>query len=322
MPDADALPTVVYVGGMGRSGSTLTSRLLGKFSGVCTAGEIVPIWRRGIVKNDRCGCGEPFLQCPFWKQVGTAAFGGWDKVDVIRIAELQHAIIRARFVPLLAAPALRPGSRPMLDEYVSYFLRVYRAIGQVSGCQVIVDTSKYASLALCLRRVVGLDLKVIHLVRDSRAVAYSWARKVSRPETAAASNLPIYGPAKAAWLWNVENGGMEVLVRTRTPTLRVRYEDLVMAPHETLARIAAFGGLPGDHGERRFVGGDKAGHWADLGVAHTISGNPMRFGTGRIAIRLDDEWRTVMTAAQRQIVTTSTLPLLARYGYLRRTQVA
>jgi hypothetical protein len=98
----------------------------------------------------------------------------------------------------------------------------------------------------------------------------------------------------------------------------VRYEDLVAAPEVTLARIAAFSGLAvGDH-ELGFVGSDGKSRWADLGVAHTASGNPMRFATGRIPIRIDDEWRTAMSAAQRATVTAVTLPLLMHYGYLTR----
>jgi hypothetical protein len=71
-----------------------------------------------------------------------------------------------------------------------------------------------------------------------------------------------------------------------------------------------------DTGALSFVGSDESGRWADLSVAHTASGNPMRFATGRIPIRLDDEWRTRMTAAHRGAVTLLTLPLLAHYGYL------
>jgi hypothetical protein len=44
----------------------------------------------------------------------------------------------------------------------------------------------------------------------------------------------------------------------------------------------------------------------------------MRFATGRIPIRADDEWRTAMSGAQRKTVAALTLPLLAHYGYLRR----
>jgi hypothetical protein len=63
---------------------------------------------------------------------------------------------------------------------------------------------------------------------------------------------------------------------------------------------------------------DRPGDWrADLGVAHTASGNPMRFTTGPVPIRLDDKWRSAMLPSNRRTVTALTFPLLQRYGYLR-----
>jgi len=64
---------VLYIGGLGRSGSTLIERLLGQVPGVCAVGELVHLWDRGITEDERCGCGEPFRQCPFWSQVGKTA---------------------------------------------------------------------------------------------------------------------------------------------------------------------------------------------------------------------------------------------------------
>jgi hypothetical protein len=304
---------------MGRSGSTLLERLLGQLPGVCPGGELVHLWRRGVGNRERCGCGEPFPDCPFWQKVGQAAFGGWDRVDVDCVTDLRVSLDRSRFVPLLAASALRPSSRRQLDEYAGYYLRVYAAIGQVSGCQAVTDSSKHASLAFCLRDA-DLDLRVVHLVRDSRAVAYSWSRAVKRPETPAETWMPTYPAARAAIRWAKQNTALHLLARTGTPTRLVRYEDLVRAPAATLRDIAAFAGLPGSGLNLGFLGvGDSGEPWADLAPGHTVSGNPMRFAAGRVPIRPDVRWRSGMTAAQRRTVTALTLPLLARYGYARGT---
>ncbi len=309
---------VVYLGGLGRSGSTLIERLLDQLPEVCAAGEVAHMWQRGIVEQERCGCGEPFPDCPFWRQVGMLAFDGWDRVDTKRIAQLRSEVDRTRFVPRLAAPKLRPAMRRALDEYASYYLRVYAAIAEASGCPVIVDSSKHASLAFCLRWCSDLDLRVIHVVRDSRAVAYSWTRVVRRPDAPAPSYMATYSPATAAGQWNLQNGALQLLARTQ-PVLRVRYEDLVCAPEATVAQIVAFGGMSsGPAPDLRFIGGDAGSAWADLTAAHTASGNPMRFATGRIEIRPDDRWRTAMPAADRRTVTALTFPLLAHYGYPRR----
>jgi hypothetical protein len=309
------LPRVVYLGGLGRSGTTLLERLLGELPGVCSAGEVVHLWQRGITDAERCGCGEPLPECPFWRKVGEIAFGRWADVDVRRVGELRAAVDRSRYLPLLAAPALYPSFRRGLDEYTSYYLRLYSAIADASGSPVVVDSSKQASLAFCLRWRAELDLRVVHVVRDSRAVAFSWTRKVSRPESASDPYMPTYSPARASLLWNAQNGALQLLAREGVPTLRVRYEDLAAAPLETLAKVARFAGIAVSGSDLDFLGGDASERWADLQAAHTASGNPMRFATGRIAIRTDDRWRTAMPAAQRRGVTALTLPLLARYGY-------
>ncbi len=310
-------PRVVYLAGLGRSGSTLLERLLGEMPGACPAGEVVHLWLRGVRDGERCGCGQPFPACAFWEAVGQEAFGGWDQVNVDRITQLRARVDRARFLPQLASPALRRGLQPALGEYLQYYQRIYAAIGQVSGSPVVVDSSKHASLAFCLRSSPGLDLRVIHVVRDPRAVAYSWSKVVDRPEAGAGSQMSTYPPASAAIRWNLQNGALQLLSQLGTPTLRVRYEDFVAAPAATLGRMAEFAGLPGGP-EFGFLGTDRAGlWWADLGTTHTASGNPMRFTTGRIPIRPDHAWQTAMVASKRRTVTTLTLPLLMRYGYLR-----
>jgi hypothetical protein len=302
---------------MGRSGSTLLERLLGQLPGVCSVGEAVYVWKRGVVEGNRCGCGEPFRLCPFWNEVADVAFGGWDNVDVARVVELAAAVDRTRFIPLLLAPALRPALHRRLEQYVAYYATLYSAIGVVSGREVIVDSSKNASFAFCLRWCPGLDLRVIHIVRDSRAVAYSWTRKVIRPEAPTPRYLATHAPASAAWRWNYQNGAFQLLAGIGTPTLRVRYEDLVAAPAATIARLAAFAGLAANTNELDFIDGEGSSQSADLDVAHTASGNPMRFAAGRIPIRVDDEWRTAMSGVQRRTVAALTLPLLTHYGYLR-----
>ena len=315
--DGSARPRILYLGGLGRSGSTLIERLLGELPGVCAVGEVVHMWRRGVVEGERCGCGEPFGECPFWRLVGKSAFAGWDRVDAGRVAALQGMVDRTRFVPQLAAPAMRPAFRRALDEYTSYYQRIYAAIAEASGCSFIVDSSKHASLAFCLGRCPDLDLRIVHVVRDSRAVAYSWTKKVNRPDAASVTYMTRYSPATSAAQWNLQNGAMHLLARTGTPVLRVRYEDAARAPEATLRKIAAFAGLPAGGSALAFLGGADGDRWAKLSAAHTASGNPMRFATGRIPIRQDENWRIAMPAGQRRMVTALTLPLLSRYGYAR-----
>ena len=87
------------------------------------------------------------------------------------------------------------------------------------------------------------------------------------------------------------------------------------APQAALREIAAFAGLPPSG--LGFLGGDNGSQWANLGVAHTVSGNRMRFATGRVEIRRNDTWRPALARRTRVRVSMLTIPWLARYGYLR-----
>jgi Sulfotransferase family len=309
------VPTIIYLGGMSRSGSTLAERLLGELPGVWAAGEVVHMWRRGVLLDEHCSCGERFSACPFWCKVGEAGFGGWDKVDIARFEELQRRVDRTRFLPVLVAPQLMPpGFRRALDEYLTYYQRLYAAIGEVTGSCTVVDSSKHASLAFCLARS-PCRVRVVHLVRDPRGVAHSWTKRVSR-DVVAGTCMRTQTAARTALQWDTQNIGLHLLAPTQAAVLRVRYEDLVTAPEATLREIASFAGLP-TAGRFGFLGGDSHRRWADLGVAHTVSGNRMRFATGRVEIRADDTWRLALPARTRVRVSTLTIPWLARYGYLR-----
>jgi hypothetical protein len=305
---------VLFVGGLGRSGSTLLERLLSELPGVCGIGEVVHLWQRGLVDDERCGCGAAFRQCPFWRNVGEAAFGGWANFDVEEFRALKESIDRTRFVPALARATAADDTRRRVSAYDDVYRRLYEAVRNVSGCEVLVDSSKHISLAFCLRWSEAIDLRVVHVVRDPRAVAYSWSKTVVRPEAVAGSaegtHMARWSPGKTALYWNVQNLGFGLLARRGVPTMRVRYEDFMRSPAATLREVAAFAGL----GET--VPLPLSGESAELGPNHQVAGNPLRFRTGRIELRADDAWKSELGALRRYLVAGMTLPLLARYGYL------
>ena len=324
-PAAPTTPVrVLYLGGLGRSGTTLLERLLGELPGAVSLGEVVHLWERGVVDGERCGCGASFHDCPFWSEVGKVAFGGWEQVDIARFRALRASLDRIRFIPALALRRPPAATRDRLDAYVSHYTRLYRAVRQVSGAQVVIDSSKHASLAFCLRRAAAtgasdLDLRVLHVVRDSRGVAYSWTKQVRRPEAVTGDGefMAQWSPAKAAAHWNVENAAFALLARRGVPTTLVRYEEFLRTPLASLRRIARFAGLPAGEAAMAFLTDAAGSVTAQVSGNHTASGNPMRFDTGPIPLRRDDSWRTKLAPTDRRRVTAMTFPLLRHYGYLR-----
>ncbi|MQA86953.1 MAG: sulfotransferase [Streptosporangiales bacterium] len=303
---------MVFIAGVGRSGSTLLERVLGELPGVCSVGEVVHLWERGVRNNERCGCGAAFHDCPFWRRVGEVAFGGWANADPDRVHELQRTVDDVRYVPRLVVSRVGGEFRRALEEYNAYYERLYAAVRQVSGCHVVIDSSKRTSLAYCLRRSPRLRLRVLHVVRDSRAVAYAWTKTVRRPEVVDAdSYMPRFSPAYLALLWNGHNALLQALRWLGTPRRLVRYERFMAAPEAVLADVAHFAELSIDETALSFL---DDGH-VRLSATHTVAGNPMRFTTGRVELRRDDEWRRSFPEGQRRVVSALTFPVGACYGY-------
>ncbi len=300
-------PVVLYLAGIGRSGTTLIEHTVAATHGVTALGETMHLWDRGLVRGELCGCGRKFKDCPFWSAVAEAGFGGWDNVDTDRMAYLKRRVDRASRVPAIAAGRPRSLDREV-KEYVGQYERLYRAVqGLVGG--VLVDSSKQVSLAWCLHRSEAIDLRVVHCVRDSRGVVSSWARKTIRPEAVSAEHklMPKYSPAAISALWMLHNAEIEALGR-RVPLVRLRYEDFVKDPEAATRKVLDLGGVqaPTDHIHGLSV---------HLGAAHSCSGNPVRFKTGEIALVPDERWRREMTERRRRVVSALTAPLLRRYGY-------
>ena len=305
---------VLYIGGFGRSGSTLVERILGQLPGFCSSGEVVFLWQRGLIDGQLCGCGTPVPECDFWSRVGKTAFGGWDQIDAHEMLALQKRVDRNRYIPSMVAPKLRPAAQAELDRYTEVLSKLYRAIGEVSGARVVIDASKHASTAFLLRRVPGIDLRVVHLVRDSRGVAYSWTKEVKKPEvTGENAFMPVYSPSSSGRQWVAYNLMFDALGIV-DKTMILRYEALMAQPREGLERILAHAGEPATPESFAFLGDG----WVDLGVDHTVAGNPMRFHQGRLDLRLDQAWTTKLPRRDRKVVTAITWPLQVRYGYSKK----
>jgi hypothetical protein len=302
---------VLFLGGLGRSGTTLLERVLGELPDVVALGEVVHLWQRDVRDGERCGCGQPFHRCRFWSRVGQRAFGGWRQVDLDRVLHLQRTVERTRRIPRLAVA--RPGRHPEVAEYAGYYQRIYQAAGQVAGARLVVDSSKHGALAWCLRHT-DLDLRVVHVIRDARAVAYSWTRRVIRPESGRAE-MTRYRPGRSALLWNAQNSALGLLAGRGVPVLRVRYEQFVADPVRTLRQVAGFAGLDLATADLDFLGRSRV----TLGTGHSAAGNPMRFTTGAVPLHSDDAWRCALAPRHRRLVGALCAPLLAAYGYPLRT---
>ncbi len=307
-PDRVAAPPVrvLYVAGSGRSGTTLVDSVLGQQPGVWSGGEIRYLWERGVIADRLCGCGVPFSECPAWSGVLQRLDGTVDPEEMI---SAEHATSRIRGLPRLCWRKWR--KRPLADGALTSLGNVYHAIQELTDA-TIVDSSKLPTYAAILDDNPGVDVAIVHVVRDPRATAYSWGRtKVLRDfgDERTMQRLPSW---KAATLWLVWHSTTELLWGRKA--LRLRYEDFVAAPVTQTARIAAFADLQFDQAAFR------PGPEVHLDPTHSVAGNPSRHQNGWVLVRQDDEWMTELSGRNFLIVTLITWPLLLAYRYplLRR----
>lgn len=104
-----------------------------------------------------------------------------------------------------------------------------------TGARAFVDTSKAPEFAEALGRLPNVDLYLLNLVRDPRAVACSWYKK-KRSLSALVRNA-------RDWLrrqQRLENWKPALGERFMT----VRYEDLAASPVDTIEAIAEWAGIP------------------------------------------------------------------------------
>jgi len=296
---------VVFIGAVGRSGTTLLERTASTAPHMIALGEVVHLWDRSLAAGEPCGCGLAFVDCPFWSAVGECAFGGWRHVDIDRITADRRAVDRNRYIPFLLAPRFAPRHfREAHDRSVSILERLYGGISAASGLDspVLIDSSKHPSYLFLLRSVPGLDLRLLHVVRDPRGVAHSWLKVVTRPESG--EPMERLGIVRACLRWTSHNLLFRFADAVGLPTVRLAYEQFTTNPLTLGHAIDEL--LPGDHGPLKLAVID---HTVELGADHTVSGNPMRFADGPVIIRSDEEWRNSMPRGSRLVVSVLTTPL-------------
>lgn len=307
--------TVLYLIAKGRSGSNILAHVLGQVDGYCNTGELTHLWTWGLEQNARCGCGKPTRECELWsKVVANPLLAG---VDPTTVERWQEEILSWRSVPRLLR--LSPGDAAgwdVLREYCDVRSRLYRAVAEESGDSVVVDASKWPWDPVVLGLVPDVRPVVVHLVRDPRAVAYSWRRHKSWGDHEEdASQMPRFGAGYSSLSWLARNAATEWTHRNhpRIPWMLVRYEDFAARPREVVEEIG------------RHVGSAAPAPFVDdrtfqAKPTHGVGGNPSKFSLGDVAISPDEEWRTSMPALDRWLATAVSAPMLGRYGYAVGTE--
>lgn len=309
---ADKKVKVLYIAGSGRSGSTILGRILGQVDGFFFAGELCKIWRYGLMENRLCGCGLPFKDCSFWKDIMYKAFGGQEKIDGQEIYKLRQKSAYMRHIPFMLISRSKSLLNSNFNKFSDVLQKLYHAIQAHTDCRVIVDCSKTAPYGYVLDSLNSIDLYIIHLVRDPRGVAIAKLQKyLYQPDDGKAVYAGQAGIMKSAVIWDVQNYAVEAFWKKRKDRyIRIHYEDFANNTKESVTRIIEM--MNEDKSSLPFIGEQLVNLDEKT---HTAAGNPVRFNAGIVDIKLDRRWAKKMSYKNKRLIKLATFPLFKKYGY-------
>jgi len=302
-------PTVVFISGYGRSGSTILDLLFSQIDRVAVTGEIRHLFNRVMDDDELCNCGTPVLKCDYWSKVIEVAFPyGFDQEMIaasMRKVNTVFSFLKIRF-PKLQSKKFSS----QIKTYNHAFERVYSAIAEVNNAEVIIDSSKYPTHGAALADKLGDRLKNVLLVRDPRAVAYSWERPKIRPEIHHEERyMPKHNFIRSALAWNV-SGYLSRKINSNSKT--ISYEAIVKDPVTTMSDILEYSG------HKSYKVNEDLFLIESMRDYHKVAGNPLGLKTGKLELRKDEKWHS-MPLIKKIIINLICSRGMREHGYRWRT---
>ena len=324
-----AKPVVAYLLAASHSGSTLLAMLLASHPEVCTTGELKAT-SLGDPERYRCSCGAPIRRCEFWNDIAARMAARGHDFDITR-SETHLSAGATRYEQKLLQPLVRGGAleairgaglglsptwRKRLARFHALNESLVRSVCDRTGTRVVVDSSKVGIRLKYLLRNPGIDVRVIRLIRDGRAVTLTY----TDPENFADATAPhLRGggdgtsrdkerltPWDAAHEWRRSNEEADALVSGLDPSryMTVTYEDVCANTPAVLSRLWQFVGVsPFSFGK-----GWRARN-------HHVIGNGMRFDSTE-EVRLDERWKTELSPEALAVFEGEAGALNRRLGYV------
>lgn len=295
--------TILCITGWCRNGSTIIGNILGEIPGFFHAGELHFLWKNAAGKgaNSLCGCGRALTECPVWSMILPLGRPAGVQAEAFADAVIgrQRACVRTRHTWHILDRGL---DGEEIRAHADLMTMIYHAIAERTGARVIVDTTKIPGEAALLPHLPGVTPYYVHLVRDPRAVAWSWREPKQYVYAMSSSKSTAY--------WHGFNLAARAITRRHPQrSAFLRYEEFIADPAGTIDALLRLCGAS-------TAANPMHGRTIDLHTNHTVTGNPDRFRTGATIVRdSDDSWRTGLSVPGRLAAAVVSSPLFWRYGY-------
>ena len=289
---------LIYIGGWGRSGSTIISSVLTKSIDSIFIGEMRYYWDRLILEDSLCGCGKVGSKCEFWLEVTKSLSIKEENFDDFIAQNL--CIVGSRARPKQALNFLPFFKDMYFKRYakeIGNLSSLYDTIANVSKKDVVVDSSKSPFYFSVVSQMKNFEVYFIHVVRDPRAVCASWQKtKETKDFENSKSMFPRYSIIRSSLQWLVVNTLCLFFRYIRNVNYKqVSYEQFARNPKDTINEIIKFADL--NHSD------------SPKSMIHSISGNPVRFeDLSQLKIKEDNSWKTNLSLFNQIIIKLLTIP--------------
>lgn len=263
-------PTILYLIGTPYCGSTILGAVFGQHAEIENVGEVA-YWTSKTKDPSlrRCACGKNLRDCEFWSRVREVWLNAANLPDESRYRALQQKYETTSILLFLQRKSLM--RRADFQEYARLTRLLMEAIAQVSGRQFIFDTTKSPGRAVALT-ASDLNIIPVHLIRSGpRFIASSIQRRIKRRRSKNPDDALYI--LKTSFRWLFTNLAAEIISAAIRPNpLRMKYEDLIQRPRETIASAGEKIGV-----DLRPIG-EQIASGAQFGFDHSVDGSLVRLG--------------------------------------------
>lgn len=254
-------PKVVLIAGSAHGGTTILSMVLGQHPEIFVTGKLRNFPQGDLFSEDnRCSCGEPAQSCTFWSQV------------------------REQFQALQDEPEQQK------------IPRLFDLIGQLSARTFVCDVSHNVDYARLLTEIDGIDLYLVHVVRDGRGMVHSRIRKdyrIGRLKAAMPVHVNRVFSVARRWLKN-RQAFARLESKLGAKSVCIQYEELCRDPRTALEPVGKCLGLDFSEIGQQLGAGQQLKR-----VPHLIRGNQVLRSSDDIVLRHDTAYKTAMSWTER-----------------------
>lgn len=281
---------LIYIGGIGRNGSTLLGRILGEHNNVINIGEALNFMMNSQLRNRHINrelsSGNKIESSIMWSEV-------FDKCGFSFISDdIDILLFEGNSKKLETLIENKDPRIIQVTEKVNRFLQVVKEVNQ---CSIIVDTSKNANIPLIVNACQDVDIYIVHLVRDivdavaSRSKAKAYLNKVNF--------------VRMTFRWIIKNNATANLGR-KMHLKTTYFDDLCKSPYNFIASIFDFTGAKIKPKE------ELKSNNITFNIQDMIAGNPDKYDTGTVKIEYRDK---KISWWKRGIVTVIAFPWILKF---------